>query len=174
MKDEPRPVYPAKDEDLMFVEKPLRKPDSRVYGRLEKWENSDFQQFVPVASGTGPKREVVKSSGRAKLVRNDGEKDSSYSLYVSQDAHDDMFADKIIEDTMAVLKDFIKKEVKLPTAKFIHDDESIKMWKSKERNRVVLHCEIDSTLDKTLISKEWARISYEVSKLLYSTNFKKK
>lgn len=174
MADEKKTQVPDENGELVFVEKPLRKPDARVYGRLEKWNDSDFQQFVPTATGTGNKREVIKSSGRAKLVKNDGEKDKSYSLYVNRDANDERFADKMIDDVLAVLKDYIKKEVKLPNAKFIHDDEAIKMWRSVDRGRIVIHSEIDLNLDKNLISREWGRISYEVSKLLYSTNFKKK
>lgn len=161
-------------EDLQFVEKPLRKPDARIYGRLEKWTDSDFQQFVPTAIGTGQKREVVKSSGKCKLVKNEGEKESSYSLYVNADAKDDLFAEHMIDDIMSVLNTYIKKEVKVPTARFIHDEEAFKMWRSKERGKVVIHTELDMSLDKTLVSKEWARISYEVNKLLFSTKFKKK
>lgn len=172
-KENPKPKTDENGE-LVFVEKPLRKPDSRIYGRLEKWSDSDFQQFVPAAVGSGNKREVVKSSGRAKLVKNEGEKESSYSLYANVNANDEQFANHILDDVMAVLKDHIKKEVKLPTARFIHDEDAFKVWRSMERGRVAIHAEIDMSLDKTLITKEWARISYEVNKLLYSTNFKKK
>lgn len=160
-------------EDLDFIEKPIRKPDARIYGRLEKWQDSDFQQFVPVAKGTGQKREVVKSAGRAKLIKNEGEKESSYSMYVNQDANDPLFAEKMMDDVVSVLKPFMKKEIKTPTARFIHDDEAFKMWRSKERKQIVIHAELDMTLDKTLVSKEWARISYEVNKLLFSTKIKK-
>ena len=174
MSEEKKEKQTNEDGELVFVEKPLRKADSRIYGRLEKWNDSDFQQFVPAAVGSGNKREVVKSSGRAKLVKNEGEKESSYSLYVNHDAKDEMFAEHMIEDVMSVLNSFIKKEVKLPNAKFIHDEEAFKMWRSKERGRIVIHSELDMTLDKTLVCKEWARISYEVNKLLFSTKFNKK
>lgn len=154
------------DTELEFIEKPIRKPDRRVLGRLESWDDSDFKQFVPCASGTGVKRTVMKSSGRAKLVKNEGEKESSYSLLANYKASDANFAEKMIEDVSACLKPHLKKAPKLPSAKFVYEEEGLKIWQSREKKRICVYCEIDKEMEKNLMSSEWGRLSYEISKQL--------
>lgn len=158
-------------DDLIFIEKPTRKPDRRILGRIEQWEGTDFQQFVPANVGTGPKRTVVKSTGKAKLVKNEGEKDSSYSLLLNEDSKNEFFAEKMLDDTVAVLKPYLKKEVKVPSARFIRDDENIKVWKRKDAKKIALHIELDGTLNKKLLVDEWSKLSYEIVKLLNTEKF---
>lgn len=157
------------DKELEFVEKPIRKPDARIYGRLERWSDSEFQQFVPVAHGTGTKREVMKSAGRAKLVKNEGEKTSSYTLLANVDASDQQFAETLIDDTVKLLKPFVKKEVKIPSARFIVDGEAIKIWKSKERKKICVHLEMDASSTLAMLSQTWSHLSCEVIKYLMNS-----
>ena len=160
-------------DNMEFIEKPLRKPDKRIVGRLEKWEDSDFQQFVPAQTGCGTKRTVMKSSGRTKLVKNEGEKECSFSLHSNVSSDEENFADKMLEESLSVLKPYIKKEVKLPNAKFIHDEENFKVWKSRDKKTICVHVELDPNENAALVAKEWNRVSYEVTKLLYSNILKK-
>ena len=155
--------------EMEFIEKPLRKPDKRIVGRLERWEDSDFQQFVPAQTGCGTKRTVMKSSGRTKLVKNEGEKDTSFSLHSNHSTEEDQFAEKMLDETLDVLKPYIKKEVKIPNARFLHDEEAFKVWASREKKSICIHAELDACLDSSLVAKEWNRISYEVTKILFSS-----
>ena len=156
------------DTELEFIEKPLKKPDEKILGRLEKWNDTGFQQFVPVAHGTGTKKIVMGSANKAKLVKNEGEKESSYSLYCSCNASVEDFADKLLEDTAKVLKPHLKKDFRLPNAKFIRNEETLKVWKSRERKKLCFYVELDEQKDKALLSKDWSTVSYEISKILYS------
>lgn len=160
------------NEELMFVEKPIRKPDKRVLGRMESWEDSDFQQFVPVQSGGSYKRSVVKSSGHAKLIKNEGENNSSYTLHVNYPGDDDNFADKMICDVNQALKSYVKKEVPLPTAKFVCNEENLKVWLSRERKKLCFHIELDSVGDINLIRKNFSSIVYDATRFINPKNFK--
>jgi hypothetical protein len=108
----------------------------------------------------------MKSSGRAKPVKNEGEKESSYSLLANYKATDDNFAEKMIEDVSACLKPHLKKAPKLPSAKFVYEEEGLKIWQSREKKRICVYCEIDKEMEKNLMSSEWGRLSYEISKQL--------
>jgi len=160
-------------DELDFVEKPTRKPDKKTFGQMQEWENG-FKQFVPSQKGDGPKKTVVKSSGRCKLVRNEGEKESSYSLLTNQPMTNENFASDMLDDVLTVLKPHLKKEVKVPTAKFLHDEKELKLWVSRERKALCVHVEIDMSLDTRLIATRWSGISYEVSKYINSNQIKKK
>lgn len=160
--------------ELEFVEKPLRKPDRRIYGRMETWQDSDFQQFIPVAHGTGTKREVMKSLGRTKLIKNTGENQSSYSLLANVDAKDEHFADSLSEDVNRLLKPYLKNEPKLPSARFLLDEPNLKIWKSRERGKLVIHCEYDSSSGRAILSNKWNSTSVEVMKFINSSEHIKK
>ena len=138
-------------EELDFVEKPTKKPDKKTFGQLQEWENG-FKQFVPSVKGCGPKKEVVRTSGRCKLVKNEGEKESSFSILANQPATNENFASDLLDDVLTVLKPYQKKEVKVPTAKFLHDGKELKLWVSRERKALCVHVEIDMSLDTRLIA----------------------
>lgn len=160
-------------EELDFVEKPTKKPDKKTFGQLQEWENG-FKQFVPSVKGCGPKKEVVRTSGRCKLVKNEGEKESSFSILANQPATNENFASDLLDDVLTVLKPYQKKEVKVPTAKFLHDGKELKLWVSRERKALCVHVEIDMSLDTRLIATRWSGISYEVSKYINSNQIRKK
>ena len=79
------------------------------------------------------------------------------------------FSEKMLDETLDVLKPYIKKEVKIPNARFLHDEEAFKVWTSREKKAICIHAELDSSLDNSLVAKEWNRISYEVTKILFSS-----
>ena len=145
-------------EELDFVEKPTKKPDKKTFGQLQEWENG-FKQFVPSVKGCGPKKEVVRTSGRCKLVKNEGEKESSFSILANQPATNENFASDLLDDVLTVLKPYQKKEVKVPTAKFLHDGKELKLWVSRERKALCVHVEIDMSLDTRLIATRWSGIN---------------
>jgi len=55
---------------------------------------------------------------------------------------------------------------RLPSAKFVYEEEGLKIWQSREKKRICVYCEIDKEMEKNLMSSEWGRLSYEISKQL--------
>jgi len=69
-----------------FLSRPKTKPAETLKGKMNKWENG-YAEFVP--SGTRESnRRMLKQLGNSSFYKNEGEKESSYSLHLNVDAKD--------------------------------------------------------------------------------------
>jgi hypothetical protein len=158
-------------EDLTFVEKPTKKADKRTLGVLEEWEGTGFKQFIPRASGTGNKKTVVKSNGRCKLVKNEGEKESSFTIMANQSSGNANYAESLMEDVYQTLKPMLKKDFTLPVCKFAVDHNGLKVWHSKKRKKICVYVEMEAGLSGSVLAAEFQNYAYEVHRKLFDKKF---
>ena len=74
-------------ETTTLVSRPRRKPDSSVKGKLNRWEGSDYCEFVPTGTRESNRR-MLKTLGNSSFYKSEGTKESSYSLHLNVDAKD--------------------------------------------------------------------------------------
>lgn len=64
--------------------RPRRKPDSSTKGKLNRWEGTDYCEFVPTGTRESNRR-MFKQLGNSSFYKSEGEKESSYSLHLNVD-----------------------------------------------------------------------------------------
>ena len=67
-----------------LVRRPRRKADSSVKGKLNRWEGSDYVEFVPTGTRESNRR-MLKQLGNSSFYKSEGQKESSYSLHLNVD-----------------------------------------------------------------------------------------
>ena len=80
-----------------YLTRPKTKPAETLKGKLNKWDNG-YAEFIP--QGQKPSnRSLLKKVGSNSFYKNEGEKESSYSLHLNVDgaSEDPVIADIIFE-----------------------------------------------------------------------------
>lgn len=132
-------------DSASYMSRPRRKPDSSTKGKLNRWDNSDYIEFVP--SGVGEsKRNVLKQLGPSSFYRTEGQKESSYSIHVNVDGES---ADPIGEafDIFKALTDGQRKsEPTLPEGEgrmLFDNSEDLKIWLDTANGKVTILTQLD-------------------------------
>ena len=132
-------------DSAAYVSRPRRKPDSSVKGKLNRWDNSDYCEFVP--SGTGEsKRNVLKQLGPNSFYRTEGQKESSYSLHLNVDGDS---ADPVGEmfDLFKTLTEGERmSEPTLPEGEghmLFDDGQNLKIWLDTAKGKVTIQAQLD-------------------------------
>ena len=136
-------------DSASYVSRPRRKPDSSTKGKLNRWDNSDYIEFVP--SGTGEsKRNVFKQLGPSSFYKTEGQKESSYSFHMNVDGES---ADPIGEafDIFKALTDGQRKsEPKLPEGEgrmLFDNGVSLQVWLDTDAHKVSILTSLNCTPD---------------------------
>ena len=137
----------TKKENNSMVSRPRRKADSSVKGRLNRWEGSDYVEFVP--SGTRESnRKMLRQMGNSSFYKSEGEKESSWSLHLNVDAKD-------CEDPVAALHEQflfltegeVKQKPQLPEGSegrmLLDNGTGLQIWLDRERGKVSILAELD-------------------------------
>ena len=132
-------------DSAQYVSRPRRKPDSSVKGKLNKWEGSDYCEFVPTGSRES-NRKVFKQLGGSSFYKSKGTKESSYSIHVNVDGES---VDPIGEafSIFKVLTEGQRKtEPKLPEGEgrmLYEDSQGLKVWLNTENGKLSILAELD-------------------------------
>lgn len=142
----------AKTKDnTTVVSRPRRKPDSSVKGKLNRWDNSDYCEFVPTGTRES-NRKMLKQLGNSSFYKSEGAKESSYSLHLNVDAKD-------CEDPVAALHEQFmvltaEQQKQLPTLPenqqgrmLLDDGRGLKIWLDTENSKVSILSELDCSPD---------------------------
>ena len=137
----------TKKENNSMVSRPRRKADSSVKGRLNRWEGSDYVEFVPTGSRES-NRKMLKQLGNSSFYKSEGEKESSWSLHLNVDAKD-------CEDPVAALHEQflfltegeVKQKPQLPEGSegrmLLDNGTGLQIWLDRERGKVSILAELD-------------------------------
>lgn len=151
----------AKTKDnTTVVSRPRRKPDSSVKGKLNRWDNSDYCEFVPTGTRES-NRKMLKQLGNSSFYKSEGAKESSYSLHLNVDAKD-------CEDPVAALHEQFmvltaEQQKQLPTLPenqqgrmLLDDGRGLKIWLDTENSKVSILSELDCgpDIDRQLLQAQ--------------------
>jgi hypothetical protein len=139
------------NDNTAMVSRPRRKPDSSVKGKLNRWDNSDYCEFVPTGTRES-NRKMLKQLGNSSFYKSEGAKESSYSLHLNVDAKD-------CEDPVAALHEQFmvltaEQQKQLPTLPenqqgrmLLDDGRGLKIWLDTENSKVSILSELDCSPD---------------------------
>lgn len=160
----------AKNEN--YEQRPLAKPSSSTRGRLLRWEDTDYCEFVPVAHDEKTRRTMLKSGRRAQYYKNEGEKESSYTLHVNVPSTEIDPASALMDEAIKTLKSQMKDEPKITVKKFVIDQKQLKVWEDRKEKKLVARLEINTGLHQSLMMQEVSDIFKEVYKTVANYGLK--
>lgn len=129
----------ATQEQTNYVSRPRRKADSSVKGKLNRWEGSDYIEFVPAGSKPS-NRTMFKQVGPSSFYKSEGMKESSYSIHVNVDGNSADPVGEAFEVFKALTEGQRKSEPQLPEGshgRMLYDDNNgLQVWLDTERHEV--------------------------------------
>lgn len=128
-----------------IVSRPRRKADSSVKGKLNRWEGSDYVEFIP--TGTKESNRVMKKQiGPSSFYQSVGQKESSYTVHINVDA---ALQDPIAE-AFDIFKTLTKDEIKQKPVlaegaegrMLLDDGKGLKIWLDSTTHKVSILAEL--------------------------------
>ena len=143
----------------IYVTRPRRKPDATVKGKVLRWDNSDYMEFVPVGTRES-NRTILGKLGNSSFYKSSGEKESSYSLHLNVDAKSEDPVAEMLKQFMVLTKDERKQEPTLGTmseGRMLYDNgSSLQMWHDTSRGevRILTRLECNPQIERQLLQLE--------------------
>lgn len=148
----------SKDNNSL-VSRPRRKADSSVKGRLNRWEGSDYVEFVP--SGTRESnRKMLKQLGNSSFYKSEGEKDSSFSVHLNCDGKSEDPVGELLDQFLVLTEGQRKQLPKLPEGSegrmLLDNGMGLKIWLDREHGKVSILTELDCgpNIERQLLQAE--------------------
>lgn len=137
----------AKTKDnTTLVSRPRRKPDSSVKGKLNRWEGSDYVEFVPTGTRES-NRKMLKQLGNSSFYKSEGEKESSYSLHLNVDGKSEDPVAEMYEQFKVLTAEQQKQKPCLSEVgegRMLYDNGSnLKIWLDTSKAKLTVMAELD-------------------------------
>lgn len=149
----------TKQDNKILVSRPRRKPDSSVRGKLNRWDNSDYCEFVPAGTRESNRTEI-KRVGDSSFYKTSGQKESSYSLHVNVDGESQDPVAEIYEIMDVLTKDLRKTLPKLPEGsegRMLFDNgQDLKIWLDHQTGKLTILTELEcsSNIERMLLAAQ--------------------
>jgi hypothetical protein len=136
----------TKNDNTSFVSRPRRKPDSSVKGKLNRWDNSDYCEFVPAGTRES-NRTMLKQLGDSSFYKSEGEKQSSYSVHLNCDGKSEDPVGELFDQFLVLTEGQRKQLPKLPEGSegrmLLDNGMGLQIWLDRERGKVSILTELD-------------------------------
>lgn len=137
-------------DNTTILSRPRRKPDSSVKGKLNRWNNTDYCEFVPAGTRESNRTEI-KRLGNSSFYRSEGEKDSSYSLHLNVDGNSQDPVAEMFDIFMHLTEDQRKQLPQLPEGshgRMLYDDkQNLQIWHDTEANKLTILTQLECSAD---------------------------
>jgi len=136
-------------KETTTVSRPRRKADSSVKGKLNRWEGSDYVEFVPTGTRES-NRKMLKQLGNSSFYKTEGEKESSYSLHLNIDGKSEDPVAEMFEQFQLLTAEQCKQmpQLKGHTGRMLYDDKrGLQVWLDSETKKVSILAQLDCTPD---------------------------
>lgn len=145
-------------DSASYQSRPRRKPDSSTRGKLNRWEGSEYLEFVPAGSKPS-NRTMFKQVGPSSFYKSEGTKDSSYSLHLNVDGESQDPVAEMYDLFMHLTEDQRKALPKLPEGsqgRMLLDNEVLKIWLDSERGKLSILTELEcsANIERMLLQVE--------------------
>ncbi len=145
-------------DSASYQTRPRRKPDSSTRGKLNRWEGSEYLEFVPAGSKPS-NRTMFKQVGPSSFYKSEGTKDSSYSLHLNVDGESQDPVAEMYDLFMHLTEDQRKALPKLPEGsqgRMLLDNEVLKIWLDSERGKLSILTELEcsANIERMLLQVE--------------------
>ena len=140
----------AKKNNNHLVSRPRRKADSSVKGRLNRWEGSDYVEFVPTGTRES-NRKMLKQLGNSSFYKSEGEKESSYSVHLNCDGKSEDPVGELLDQFLVLTEGQRKHLPKLPEGSegrmLLDNGMGLQIWLDRERNKLTIMAQLECTAD---------------------------
>ena len=133
-----------------YQSRPRRKPDSSTKGKLNRWEGSDYLEFVPAGSKPS-NRTMFKSVGPSSFYKSEGQKESSYSIHINVDGSSADPVNEAREIFNVLTSEQAKHKPELPEGslgRMLFDNgEGLQIWHDTETNKLTILTQLECSAD---------------------------
>ncbi len=149
----------AKKDNTTMVSRPRRKPDNSVKGKLNRWEGSDYVEFVPTGTRES-NRKMLKQLGNSSFYKSEGEKESSYSVHLNCDGKSEDPVGELLDQFLVLTEGQRKTTPKLPEGcegrMLLDNGLGLQIWLDRERGKVSILTELDcdNNIERMLMQAE--------------------
>ena len=149
----------AKKDNTTMVSRPRRKPDNSVKGKLNRWEGSDYIEFVPTGTRES-NRKMLKQLGNSSFYKSEGEKESSYSVHLNCDGKSEDPVGELLDLFLVLTEGQRKTTPKLPEGcegrMLLDNGLGLQIWLDRERGKVSILTELDcdNNIERMLMQAE--------------------
>ena len=145
-------------DNTTIVSRPRRKPDSSIKGRMNRWDNSDYCEFVPTGTRES-NRTLLKKLGDSSFYKSEGEKQSSYSVHLNCDGKSEDPVAELFDQFLHLTEDQRKALPKLPEGsqgRMLLDTENLKIWLDSECGKLSILTELECSpqIERLLLQVE--------------------
>ena len=146
-------------DNTTIVSRPRRKPDSSIKGRMNRWDNSDYCEFVPTGTRES-NRTLLKKLGDSSFYKSEGEKQSSYSVHLNCDGKSEDPVAELFDQFLHLTEDQRKALPKLPEGsqgRMLFDNgEGLQIWLDHETGKVSILAQLDCSpnIERLLLQVE--------------------
>lgn len=154
----------------VYGERPRRKPDTIMTGRLQVWQEEGQYYFDERKPHPEMKREVIHNRNGVKLSKSAGKKESSYQLTVSCNGNVTDPEGLLMSKLITEIGPRLKKEPKVQAKNFLVDDGGkFQVWQNKTQKTLNVFISLDATKHKELLYNELFNHMTEINRILNST-----
>lgn len=142
-----------------MVSRPRRKPDSSVKGKLNRWDNSDYCEFVPTGTRES-NRKMLKQLGNSSFYKSEGEKESSYSLHLNVDGKSEDPVAEMFEQFKVLTAEQQKQKPCLSEVvegrMLLDNGSNLKVWLDTSKAKLTVLAELDCgpDIDRQLLQAQ--------------------
>ena len=137
-------------DQASYQSRPRRKPDSSTKGKLNRWEGSDYLEFVPAGSKPS-NRTMFKQVGPSSFYKSEGAKESSYSIHINVDGSSADPVNEAREIFNVLTADQAKQKPTLSEngqGRMLFDNgEGLQIWHDSEANKLTIMAQLECTAD---------------------------
>ena len=136
-------------DSASYITRPKTKPDLTLKGKLNEWQNG-YREFIPVGSKPS-NRTMFKQVGPSSFCKNEGQKESSYSIHINVDGASADPVNEAREIFNLLTADQAKQKPKLPDGsqgRMLFDNgEGLQIWHDTEANKLTILTQLECTAD---------------------------
>lgn len=132
-----------------YITRPKGKPDMTTKGKLNEWNNG-YKEFIP--QGQRPtNRTMLKTLGNSSFYRNEGEKESSWSIHLNVDGRSEDPVAEAFEQFKVLTAEQQKQKPSLPDGSqgrmLLDDGKGLQIWLDTEKGKVSILATLDCGKD---------------------------
>ena len=141
-----------------FLSRPKTKPSSSTKGKLNEWDNG-YKEFVPAGTRES-NRTMLRQLGDSSFYKNEGKKESSYSLHLNVNGESQDPVAEMLDIFMHLTEEQRKSLPKLPEGSqgrmLLDNGEGLQIWLDSETGKVTIQAQLDCTpnIERQLLQVE--------------------
>lgn len=144
--------------DTIYISRPKTKPSSSTKGKLNEWDNG-YKEFVPAGTRES-NRTMLRQLGDSSFYKNEGKKESSYSLHLNVNGESQDPVAEMLDIFMHLTEEQRKSLPKLPEGSqgrmLLDNGEGLQVWLDSETGKVTIQAQLDCTpnIERQLLQVE--------------------